>query len=272
MKLGQQFPFLRTISIWRFRLLRWLRWIFGQDLAISHHTTPLPFLVASHESVLLRKLGNSDQRLQQNKIINLKLATAKISGILIKPGETFSFWRTVGWASKKKGFVTGMLLSNGKVTEGIGGGLCQSANLLYWMALHSPLVVTERHRHSYDIFPDSGRVLPFGTGAAVYYNYVDLQFFNPTKLTFQILIGVDATHLHGEIRSSALTPISYKIHEVDHRFTRSKKTGQIFRENAIYRKSFNKRTGQLISNKLLYKNHCETLYTSVVGTPIVEVR
>ncbi len=272
MKLGQRFPFLYIVSIWRYRLLRWLRWVFVQNLATTKQAIPLPYHVASHESVLLRKLGDSDQRLQQNKIINLRLASAKINNIIIKPGETFSFWRTIGWATKQKGYVTGMLLSNGKVMEGIGGGLCQSANLLYWMALHSPLVVTERHRHSYDIFPDSGRVLPFGTGAAVYYNYVDLQFYNPTKLTFQITIAVDATHLRGEIRSSALTPISYKIHEVGHRFTQSKKTDRIFRENAIYRKSFNKRTGRLLSDKLLYKNHCATLYTPAAGTPIIEVR
>ncbi len=199
-------------------------------------------------------------RLQTNKITNLRLASAKMNGIIIRPGETFSFWRLVGWPTAKKGYVTGMLLSNGKVQEGIGGGLCQAANLLYWMALHSPLVTTERHRHSYDIFPDSGRVLPFGTGAAVYYNYVDLQFHNPTDTTFHIIIGVNETHLHGEIRSDILTPHSYKIIERDHRFTRSRTTGKIFRENNLYRQTFDKRTGNMLSDELLYKNHCETLY------------
>ncbi|MFJ8513275.1 VanW family protein [Lysinibacillus xylanilyticus] len=51
-----------------------------------------------------------------------------------------------------------------KVKTGVGGGICQLANLLYWMALHTPLIVTERHHHSFDPFPDSGRTLPFGSG------------------------------------------------------------------------------------------------------------
>jgi len=210
-------------------------------------------------------------RLQRNKVQNLSCAAAKIDGVCIRPGETFSFWKCVGWPTARKGYVVGMLLSNGKVQEGIGGGLCQSANLLYWMALHSPLVVTERHRHSYDIFPDSGRVLPFGTGAAVYYNYVDLQFYNPTEYTFQINIRVGETHLQGEIRSDALMPISYKILERDHAFLQSKTTGNIFRENAIYRQSFDKRTGNMLADELLYRNHCQTLYRLPPSVPVVEV-
>lgn len=231
-------------------------------IAISRYVT---------RSILLRKLGNADMRLQYNKVKNLQLASSKIDGVIIRPGETFSFWRLVGDPTARKGYVSGMLLSNGVVKEGIGGGLCQAANLLYWMALHSPLVVTERHHHSYDIFPDSGRVLPFGTGAAVFYNYVDIQFFNPTDVTFQINIGVNKTHLFGEIRSSEMMKYSYRIIERDHRFLRSTSTGKIFRENAIYRQKIDKRTGNLMSDDLLYKNHSETLYEPAFGTPIVMV-
>lgn len=231
----------------------------------------LPFKVTSHESVLLRKLGTADMRLQRNKVINLQLASAQINGVVIRPGETFSFWRLVGCPTAGKGYLNGMLLSNGKVLEGIGGGLCQAANLLYWMALHSPLTVTERHHHSFDIFPDSGRVLPFGTGAAVYYNYVDLQFYNPTDITFQITIGVNETHLYGEIRSNMLTPNSYKIIERDHRFLKQRTTGKIFRENAIYRQTFDKRTGNMLSDDLLYRNHSETLYDLPRSIPVTIV-
>ena len=45
-----------------------------------------------------------------------------------------------------------------------GGGLCQLSNLIYWMTLHTPLTITERYRHSYDVFPDSNRTQPFGSG------------------------------------------------------------------------------------------------------------
>ena len=59
----------------------------------------------------------------------------------------------------------GMILRNGRVASGVGGGLCQMTNLLYWMTLHTPLTVTERWRHGYDVFPDSNRTQPFGSGA-----------------------------------------------------------------------------------------------------------
>lgn len=47
-----------------------------------------------------------------------------------------------------------MQLSRGEVVRGVGGGLCQLANLLYWMSLHTPLEIAERHQHSFDPFPD----------------------------------------------------------------------------------------------------------------------
>jgi vancomycin resistance protein VanW len=49
------------------------------------------------------------------------------------------------------------------------------------LALHSPLEIKERHHHSFDPFPDENRVLPFGRGASIFYNYVDLRFINPTQ-------------------------------------------------------------------------------------------
>ena len=87
-----------------------------------------------------------------------------------------------------------------------GGGICQLANLLYWMTLHTPLVVTERHHHSFDPFPDSGRTLPFGSGASVYYNYVDLRMYNPTSHSFQIKVWLTDKHLKGAIFSNEEMP------------------------------------------------------------------
>ena len=59
-----------------------------------------------------------------------------------------------------------------------GGRPVQMTNLLYWMTLHTPLTVTERWRHGYDVFPDSNRTQPFGSGATCFYNYMDLMVRN----------------------------------------------------------------------------------------------
>jgi vancomycin resistance protein VanW len=218
----------------------------------------LPFTCKKHQSLLRRRLGNSAPELQENKIHNLKIACPTIDGILIKPGETFSFWRQVGEATAEKGYTEGMQLSRGEVVRGVGGGLCQLANLLYWMSLHTPLEIAERHHHSFDPFPDENRVLPFGSGAGVFYNYIDLRFFNPTDTTFQIRLWLTDDHLKGGIYSDRETPYSYHVFEKNHRFlTESDKN---FRENEIWREMIDRRTGNRVAEELLVKNFSEVKY------------
>ena len=71
---------------------------------------PLPQLIYDHKSLILRRLGNVDMALQQNKRVNLTLAAPRVDGILIHPGETFSFWHLVGRCTRRKGYQTGMTI------------------------------------------------------------------------------------------------------------------------------------------------------------------
>ena len=216
------------------------------------------FTCKKHQSLLRRKLGNSDPQLQENKIANLKIACPTIDRIVIKPGETFSFWHQLGEATAEKGYVEGMQLSRGEVVRGVGGGLCQLANLLYWMALHTPLEIAERHHHSFDPFPDENRVLPFGSGAGVFYNYIDLRFFNPTDLNFQIRLWVTDEHLKGAIFADREPPYSYHVFEKEHRFTTDGE--KTYRENEIWRSVIDRRTGDHVAEEMLVKNHAEVKY------------
>ncbi len=221
-------------------------------------TDELPFTCKRHQSLLRRRLGNSDPELQENKIANLLIACPTIDGLLIKPGQTFSFWKQLGQATMAKGYCEGMQLSRGEVIRGVGGGLCQLANMLYWMALHSPLVIAERHHHSFDPFPDENRVLPFGSGAGVFYNYVDLRFFNPTDITFQIKLWLTDKHLKGAIYSEKETPQAYHVFEKNHRFI--SQDGKNFRENEIWREAIDRRTGNRVGEEMLVKNFSEVKY------------
>lgn len=211
-----------------------------------------------HQSLLRRKLGNSDPELQENKVTNLRISCPAIDGILIKPGETFSFWRQIGETTAAKGYLEGMQLSRGEVVRGVGGGLCQLANLLYWMSLHTPLDVVERHHHSFDPFPDENRVLPFGSGAGVFYNYVDLRFYNPTELTFQIRVWLTDDHLKGAIYSDREMPHTFHVFEKNHRFLTD--GSRNYRENEIWRTVIDRRTGNDVREELLVKNHAEVKY------------
>lgn len=70
--------------------------------------------------VLLRKLHGVDMQLQINKVKNLQLASKKIDGIIVYPGEEFSFWNLVGNATKRKGYLEGLVISNKQMKKGIG--------------------------------------------------------------------------------------------------------------------------------------------------------
>src|SRR5215212_3189154 len=134
-RLSEIHPSLYNLRIWQKRAFRVLSDLpKASRFARRQSAENLPFTCKRHQSLLKRKLGNSDPVLQENKIRNLEIACPTINGILIKPGQIFSFWKCLGEATAAKGYVVGMQLSRGEVREGIGGGLCQLANLLYWMA------------------------------------------------------------------------------------------------------------------------------------------
>ena len=133
-----------------FRARRWLWWhTSGVKFARRRPGAECPVVCARHATPLMRKLKDVDMWLQENKVINLRLAAARLDGMLLRPGETFSYWRCIGNPTRRKGYVEGMMLKNGGFTAHIGGGLCQMSNLIYWMTLHTPLTVVERHRHGY---------------------------------------------------------------------------------------------------------------------------
>jgi vancomycin resistance protein VanW len=230
----------------------------------TRSAVPLQARVKRHRSLLLRELGDSDMRLQHAKVTNLRLASRRVDGLLIRPGQTFSFNKVVGSCTRRKGYVEGMRLSNGDAVSGVGGGICQLANLLHWMFLHSPLTVLERSEHSFDPFPDKGRVLPWGVGCSIVYNYVDLVVRNDTDRTFRISAEVGDRLLHGELRCDRPLALSYKVEARDEQFLR-RPDGQVFRRNEIWRINLDRRTGDVVSEELLKRNCALVRYVPAEG-------
>lgn len=246
-------PALYALRVRQRALSRQMRdWPHRSNFAAQQVDQTLPFVVYRHQSLLRRKLGESDPILQENKVVNLGLARQPIDGILIHPGQTFSFWRRVGEANARKGYLPGMRLSRGEVKVGVGGGLCQLGNLIYWMALHSPLEVTERHHHSFDPFPDEGRVLPFGSGASLFFPFLDLRLHNPTAHTFQLRIWLTETHLKGLLACSTTLEHSRRIEEREHMFLR--RGDDIFRRNELWRRVIDRATGQTVLTEPIMRN------------------
>lgn len=259
--ISQRHPFLYFLAVGARRLKRKFEWIADdKKYAKTIHTDKLEFRIKKHQSVLIKKLGENNEELQINKVTNLKIAASKINGIIIRPGETFSYCKLVGLPTKKKGYLLGMELSFGKAKAGIGGGICQISNLIHWLVIHSPLTVTERHHHSFDPFPDDGRVLPFGSGATVFYNYLDYQFTNNTAHTFQINLWFTDKCLEGELRINQELEFAYHVFEKEHQFL--KINGEYYRKNEIWRNKILKfQSGKIMATELIIKNFARVTYT-----------
>ncbi|RYG64579.1 vancomycin resistance protein, partial [bacterium] len=115
-RISELHPALYNLRVWQKAQARYLR-----DLPQRRHFAreisgeTLPFVLKRHQSILRRKLGDSDPRLQGNKVTNLEIARSTFDGVLVKPGEIFSFWSHVGNATAAKGYLEGMRLSRGEV-------------------------------------------------------------------------------------------------------------------------------------------------------------
>lgn len=248
-----------------YTLRKYLQWAFsGKRYAKLKVDKQYKYLVFSHSTPLLRKLKDVDMYLQYNKITNLKLAVERLNGVVIKPGETFSYWKLIGKPTYKKGYLDGVVLCpDGSFKPGVGGGLCQLSNLIYWMTLHSPLTVAERYRHSHDVFPDVNRTQPFGSGATCSYNYLDLQFYNGTNKEFQLCLKVTEQNLEGEWKSNSENRYSYDIYEKEHSITAGMFGGYV-RNNTIWRRIYTT-DKELIKDEYVTENHAYMTYAPFIG-------
>lgn len=237
-------------------------------MAETRLDAPLPVVLYRHSSLIRRRLGNVDMRLQENKAVNLSLAAPLVTDVVIRPGETFSFWHLVGRPTARRGFQEGLTISTGRTSSGVGGGMCQFTNLIHWMVLHSPLTITEHHHHDgMDLFPDYGRQIPFGTGTSIVYNYLDYRFVNRTPASFQLRTWVDGEYLRGELRCDRPLPVRWHIHAEGDGFVREK--GVVYRVGRIWREKVDAKTGVLLERTLLRENHARVLYDTD-GLPIRE--
>jgi hypothetical protein len=147
-------------------------------------------------------VGAAEHDLTAGKIHNLRLAVCALNGIEVPAGAVFSFWRQIGRASRRRGFVAGRELREGCLVASIGGGLCQLSNGLYEAALAAGFEIVERHAHS-RLVPGSRAAA--GHDATVFWNYVDLRF--RSRAAFRIEARLTGAELQIRFRSAA-APVS----------------------------------------------------------------
>lgn len=104
---------------------------------------------------------------------NVELAAARINGVIVQPGGSFSFSNTVLPRTAANGYVKAPIFVSGKTGVGVGGGICQVSSTLYAAMVYAGLPATERHPHSRSV-----DYLPRGLDATISGNYLDLKFTN----------------------------------------------------------------------------------------------
>lgn len=126
---------------------------------------------------------------------NVQLATSRVNGLELMPGDEFSYDKTILPRTYKNGYQAAPVYVGNKVESGMGGGICQPSSTLYGAALYANLEILERHNHSMLV-----SYMPAGLDATIAEGYLDLRLKNSTnypikiegiaqggKLTFRIL-------------------------------------------------------------------------------------
>ena len=130
-------------------------------------------LLAIDEHPIYTETDARERELELGKVQNLRIAAAAIDGIILEPGETFSFWRAAGRPAASRGYVVGRELRQGCMVPSVGGGICQLTNALSRVAHRAGMEIVERHSHT--IHPP-GFFIDDTTDATVFWNYIDFRF------------------------------------------------------------------------------------------------
>lgn len=152
----------------------------------------------------------------EGKRANLLLGAERLDGVVLAPGETFSFWKLVGRPSLAAGFAMGRTIRNGVVGGEVGGGLCQLSGLLYEAALRAGLTPVERHPHSRDLYAEADRFAPLGLDATVVWPYKDLRLANrlSVPVCFRLAVGEEGVSV-AILAPSPIEGVGLEIARID---------------------------------------------------------
>lgn len=117
----------------------------------------------------------------EDRLTNLRLACQAIDGIVLQPGDSFSFNRALGERSTDKGYRLAPVYTDGQNLPEVGGGVSQVASTLYYCALYTDMEIVERHSHS-----APADYVPFGMDADISWDDQDLRFRNVSENPIQI--------------------------------------------------------------------------------------
>ena len=134
-RLTQLFPFLLPLRIRQRKLFERVKMRFDNNRYARRFGEPRKYEICAAKTSVINENSGMDIIYQQNKAHNLKITAKTMNRILICPGETFSFSYLSGNSRRYGRMRDGLILIDGKLTVGKGGGVCHLSNLLYLLFL-----------------------------------------------------------------------------------------------------------------------------------------
>ena len=241
---------------------------YGETLEISMEYIVPEVLSADLEEKLFRDVLAETQTPHTNdanRNTNLKLACEAINGLVLMPGETFDYNKTLGERTEKKGYKPAGALSAGTSTTEVGGGICQVSSTLYYACLLSDMEIVTRRSHS---LPSSYMPI-MGIDATVSWGGPDFRFKNNTNYPVRIeaevsggyvkvkLIGTDEKDYYIKMEAKTVEVLNPATIEEEYTAAEAKAlgytNGQVKQQPVTgytvysYKCKYDKETDQLIS-------------------------
>ncbi len=148
---------------------------------ITHPEITAAQLEAEYMDTVIGTYSTNYSTSSANRKTNIHLASAKINGVTLNPGQVFSFNDTVGPRNAANGYKIAQVYVGGKSVDGIGGGICQVSSTLYNAVVLADLEITYRRNHTLPV-----SYVPLGRDATVSYGTIDFKVKNnkdtPIKL------------------------------------------------------------------------------------------
>ena len=181
----------------------------GSDVSVALTVTEPTVSTESLKELLFRDvLGEASSSVSgsSNRKSNVKLSASVCDGIILLPGEVFSYNNTTGSRTADKGYLPAPSYVGGKSTDEVGGGICQTSSTSYYAALNSNLKIVERHNHMFAV-----GYVPDGMDATVWYGASDFRFENDTDYPIKIVTEYKNSRLTVQIYGTKTDDLYVKM-------------------------------------------------------------
>lgn len=181
----------------------------------------------------------------ENRNSNLKKACEMLNGLVLQPGQEFSYNETLGERTKEKGWLPAPAYSGTTLVDSPGGGICQVSSTLYLASVYAELTILERVNHGYPV-----RYIPLGMDATVNWGFTDLKMRNDSPMPVKIVAEetddlVKVTILGTETRNYTIE-MTYSVGG---------------RHVKTFKSKYDKDTGELISKETVaLSSYLEDIY------------